>query len=81
MNLGGPAGRERVADGPDRRVVCTWGEYLADDDDPDLGNSLHRHQSTGRPLGQRPFVEHLARLLGRDLMPGKPGRPRKEQKP
>ena len=61
--------------------VCTWGEYLAEDDDPDLGGNLHRHESTGRPLGERPFVERLARLLGRGLLPGKPGRPRKKRKP
>ena len=58
--------------------VCTWGEYLTDGDDPQLGPRLRRHENTGRPLGERTFVERLSRLLERDLLPKKPGPKPKE---
>jgi putative transposase len=53
--------------------VCTWGEYLADSDTEDLQDRLRLHERTGRPLGDRPFLERLGALLGRDLIPGKRG--------
>ena len=53
--------------------VCTWGEYLAEADAAELGGRLRRHESTGRPLGERPFLERLSKLLARNLIPGKGG--------
>ena len=35
--------------------------------------ALHRHQRTGRPLGDRAFVERLEQALGRPLRKRKPG--------
>jgi len=60
--------------------VCSWGEYLAEADDPALGRWLRLHENTGRPLGQEGFVRRLERRLGRKLLPGKPGRPRTSPK-
>jgi hypothetical protein len=55
---------------------CTWRQYLRRREEEDLGAAL-RHERTGRPLGDKSFVEKLSRLLARDLLPGKRGRPRK----
>jgi putative transposase len=38
-----------------------------------------RHERTGRPLGDEGFVQRVSKLVGRDLMPKKPGRKRKEK--
>ena len=51
-----------------------------DTDAAELAGMLRRHESTGRPLGERPFLERLSRQLGRNLLPGKRGRPRKGRK-
>jgi len=58
--------------------VCTWSEYLAGDDQADLAPRLRRLENTGRPLGEPGFVERLSVLLGRDLVPKKPGPKRQE---
>jgi putative transposase len=60
--------------------VCTWGEYLAESDGEETGRLLHRHESTGRPLGDRSFVEQVSAAIGRDLVPKKPGRKPKKEK-
>ena len=54
--------------------VCTWGEWVAESDDAAMGERLRRHEATGRPLGELPFLERLCALLGRDLIPEEPGR-------
>ena len=63
--------RERIAD-----WVCTWAEHLAEGEAPTapggepIGQLLRRHEGTGRPLlGERPFLQRIPRLLGRDLIP------------
>ena len=38
---------------------------------------MRRHENTGRPLGPKAFVERVGALVGRNLLPGKGGRPRK----
>ena len=62
------------------RVLEHWGDwrtYLlgssAEIDAEDLPAKLHRHETTGRALGSRPFVEKLQDLLGRPLLPKKRG--------
>jgi putative transposase len=59
--------------------VCTWGEHLAEPDAKELGTRLHRCETTGRPLRERPFLERLEALLGRELVKKKPG-PRPKDK-
>lgn len=58
--------------------VCTWGDYLNQSDNDDLGKSLRLHETTGRPMGEKPFLERLGVQLGRHLLPGKRGRPKKD---
>ena len=58
--------------------TCTWGEYLQDSDDAKLASAMRQRENTGRPLGERPFVEHIGQLLGRDLLPKKRGPKQKE---
>ena len=60
--------------------ICTWREYLADREDEGLPAVMRLHENTGRPLGSQPFVEKLEALLGRKLLPGTPGRPKKTRK-
>jgi putative transposase len=38
---------------------------------------LHRHERTGRPLGEDSFLDQLEQRLGRRLRPQKPG-PKKQ---
>ena len=53
--------------------VCSWGDYLSNDDAPELVRALRRHGSTGRPLGDEAFLRKIGRLLSRDLVPKRPG--------
>jgi hypothetical protein len=55
------------------------GEMIAEPDDGAIGERLARHEATGRPLGELPFLERLTALLGRDLIPKKPGRKAKQK--
>jgi len=59
------------------RVGDRWGEYLEQRDEEEIGRRLRRCENTGRPLGEEPFLKRLGRLLGRNLLPGKGGRPKK----
>ena len=38
---------------------------------------MRLHETTGRPLGGKSFVKKLESLLGRTLLPSRPGRPKK----
>jgi hypothetical protein len=38
-----------------------------------LAHEMQLRENTGRPLGETPFIEKIARLLGRDILPKKPG--------
>lgn len=53
--------------------VCTWGEYLRDWDEAEVASQLASHERTGRPLGQKGFAKRIGTLVGRNLIPGKPG--------
>ena len=57
--------------------MCTWDEYLSEADAAELGRCLRRHENTGRPLGDRPFLKRLSKQLASNLIPGKGGRPKK----
>ena len=52
--------------------------YLLGSDGSDVAGVMRRHEATGRPLGDRAFVQGLSALLGRDLLPQKPGPKPKE---
>jgi len=53
--------------------VCSWDEYLRQNDGRDVAAAMRRHEGTGRPLGDVEFLKKIGRLLGRDLVPRKPG--------
>ena len=53
--------------------VDNWSAFLGAAVPPDLGNQLHSHARTGRPLGSNYFIEDLERRLGRVLRPRKRG--------
>lgn len=59
--------------------IADWDRLLDElDEDCDL-ETVRRHSSTGRPLGDELYVSRIEELLGRKLRPGRPGRPRKER--
>jgi putative transposase len=60
--------------------VCTWADHLAQSDDESVGKRLRQHENTGRPLGEKSFLQTLGQQIGRDLIPGSPGRPPKLRK-
>ena len=60
--------------------ACSWREYLMQDDGRDAAETLRRHESTGRPLGDQAFLKKIGQLLGRDLVPRKPGPKATKQK-
>lgn len=57
-----------------------WRKVLGKDGGTDEAlNVLRSHERTGRVLGTEGFVAKVARLVGREVRPGKPGRPRKHR--
>jgi putative transposase len=57
-----------------------WESYLLGSSAEELPSRMHLHETTGRPLGSRAFVEKLQALLGRSLLPQKRGPKRKDKK-
>jgi hypothetical protein len=53
-----------------------WKEFITVDTGVD-DELLLRHERAGRPLGDERFVEQVSQLIGRDLIPKKPGRTKK----
>ncbi len=60
-------------------MVGDWPRFLQAED-PACEAHLLQKIRTGRPAGSREFIESLERRVGRALLPGKPGRPRKKNK-
>lgn len=65
---------------PLRSMVSDWRQFL--NERMGQGESeFEQHERTGRPLGSDAFIRHVSQLLGRDLMPKKPGpRPKTRDK-
>lgn len=59
-------------------MVDDWGAFLRQADDT-KEEVIVKCTRTGRPVGDKDFVESLEVLTGRTLFPAKPGRPRKEK--
>lgn len=57
-------------------LVGNWHTFLALSSEEEL-DLLHRHERTGRPLGDEPFLIDLEQRLGRPLRRRKPG-PKKQ---
>jgi len=58
-------------------IVGDWSNFLHQRDD-ETEASLKDHKRTGRPAGTESFLKLLERKLGRRIMPGRPGRPKKK---
>jgi len=56
--------------------IQKWGEFLLADNDPGRNKELEGSLNTGRPLGDRHFVEKLEATTKRLFTPNKRGRPR-----
>ena len=51
-----------------------WASILAEEVTPEEKNALELHLRTGRPLGDGDWVKELEKVVGRRLIPRKPGR-------
>ena len=58
-----------------REAPPSWAEVI-DSDEPDADSSLRRCTYSGRPLGNKAFVDEMSRRFGRYWTRG---RPRKER--
>jgi len=56
-----------------------WEKFLSLDAHESEVTLFRKHERTGRPLGEDPFIEKMELLLGRTLKPQKPG-PKKKKK-
>ncbi|MCW8915283.1 MAG: transposase [Magnetovibrio sp.] len=56
-----------------------WADLIKGKDDPDMVKKLQAHSSTGRPLGNKRFLDKLEDQLGRVLRPQKRGRKPKKK--
>jgi putative transposase len=53
--------------------VSDWRRYLSEDEAPASLDVLRRHTKSGRPAGDKKFIEQLEELTGRRLQRLKPG--------
>ena len=58
---------------PMLRRISDWGAYLAESDSDDDLRSIREHTATGRPLGDKAFIDRLEALTGRRLHKQSPG--------
>ena len=56
-----------------------WAQFLSQKITSNERQALQKHERTGRPLGDRQFIENLEKKLDRTLKPGKPGPKPKER--
>ena len=59
--------------------MCAWEQRLRQPDEEAFAKAMRLHEHTGRPLGDKPFARRSEQLLGRRLLPGRPGRPSKDK--
>jgi putative transposase len=55
-------------------IVGDWRAFLESANEEKMCVMLRRHETTGRPLGDVPFVKDLELVLGRNFSKQKPGR-------
>ena len=58
-------------------LIPHWHDFLSLDNNTEI-DQFHRHERTGRPLGDTDFIATLEQTLGRTLKPQKPGPKSKE---
>ena len=54
-------------------MIDDWGMYLKEDVKKEDVETLRKHERTGRPLGDKTFIERLEKKLGISLKKKKPG--------
>jgi len=57
--------------------IQDWRGYLMEKEDDRLVSAIRRNSLTGRPCGGDAFIRKIGKIVGRDLMAKKRGRPRK----
>lgn len=75
-------GKEKISWDKDdmlQEMIGDWNEYLNKEDKKEDIDMLRKHERTGRPLGDRSFLETLEEVLGISLKKKKPG-PKKRAK-
>ena len=63
--------------GPLLDLIGDWGSFLSGGVVKEDMERLGLYERTGRPLGDKIFMEHLERMVGRTLRRQKPGRKKK----
>ncbi len=53
-------------------MIPDWQEFLGEDVSEEMADLIRKHEQTGRPLGNKAFVDKLEKVLGRLLRPMKP---------
>jgi putative transposase len=53
--------------------LLSWRKFLSVDASESEMTLFRKHERTGRPIGDKAFIERLERLLDRRLKPRKPG--------
>ncbi len=63
--------------GPLLELIKDWGDFLSGGIEKEDMERLRLHERTGRPLGDKIFIEHLENITDRILQKQKPGRKKK----
>jgi putative transposase len=58
--------------------IDSWNDFLNEAISKDTREKLQKHERTGRPLGNKHFLDKLENITGRNLKPRKPGPKKKE---
>ena len=68
-----------VAVAPLLTLVDDWRSFLAGSLSEDEYETMRKHERTGRPLGNKIFIDVMEGKLGKILTPKKGGRPKQEK--
>jgi putative transposase len=67
-------GNDKIVDGSFvSDEIKNWADYLREEDDKNDLTLLRNHCNTGRPLGDKSFIDLLEEISGRKLHRQKPG--------
>lgn len=68
-----------VKTAPLLKYVPNWRLFLEGEEKENVGELIHQHERTGRPLGGVTFFDRLQAITGIDMKPKKPGRKKKSK--
>lgn len=66
-----------IPDRPALDIASPWADYLATNENPEELKQLRRQTGTGRPSGNRAFLDRIEMLTGRNMRKRRPGRHKK----